>query len=394
MASLVRIGNTLSVVGGQLVTDAGGAPCCCGPGSAVKFAECCDGDPSIWVDAALVEGCQTIHVGELCYSRTGETAQIVDLERAGVAVMRRFGPETDGCVSGCYDSRCRPCPTECCIRALLPACRTDEARRCCILGSAYALRLTKTVEYRVWGAACLNEYNPGPNSCFTQFPSGACVGFVTDPLIESTETLRATMFHSGNDLFGYPCSGITPSANRFYRRTGRGWFVDGYTVDAQPINGRYEPIDESWQDQQFMLARGEMPQVAYIDVGDHGEACNASRTFTACERQETDLDPCPSPTNPIVRRDDIAVAGAWDCNGGRQVLTESGYRVSCASGNNPLTTYYTRTTTLEWTVEILSRVGCEQLNCSDGQPDPNGGGSGFIARPAGGCAGCRQESGL
>lgn len=372
---------------------------CCDGLNAVKFVECCDGDPVLWVLESLVAGCVSIKVGEFCYRNTGEVQAIADLEHAGISVLRAFTPNTgDGCVTDCRDERCRECPTACCVRAYLPPCRTDQPRRCCLLGSAYLLVYTKTVSYRLWGFDCASDLRAG-GGCFARLgQEPPCYGFQLDPLEEWVETTNASMIHTGEDAQGNSCSGVNPSGDRFIRRIGRRWTVERYTSDAEPVNGRYEDIDERTQDNRQHFARGEMPDVIYGQTQDRdangnpiGEACNFTGHFRSCARVESEIDPCPSPTNPLVRMDDVQISGTWDCNGGLQTVVETGERRSCGETEVPLRQYYRRETVISWTVTILSRQGCEVSTCADADPMPGGG---LLAGGDSGCLGCRDGKGL
>ena len=398
MAELITKDGRLVLRDGRLA-DASCLTECCDGLNAVKFVECCDGDPVLWVLESLVAGCVSIKVGEFCYRNTGEVQAIADLEHAGLSVLRAFTPNTgDGCVSDCRDERCRDCPTACCVRAYLPACRSDQPRRCCLLGSAYRLEYTRTVSYRLWGYDCASDLRPG-GGCFSRIgQEPPCYGYQTDPLEEWVETINATMIHTGEDAFGSSCSGVQPSGNRFIRRTGRRWTVERYTSDAEPVNGRYEPIDERTQDNRQHFARGEMPSVIYGQTEERdaqgnpiGEACNFSGHFRSCARAESEIDPCPSPTNPLVRIDDVQISGSWDCAGGVQTVVEQGERRSCGETSHPLSQFYRRETVTTWTVTILSRQGCEVETCADADPMPGGG---LLAGGSGGCAGCRGGPGL
>lgn len=397
MPRILRTGGKLATVGGRLVLDAGGAPCCCGPGFAVKFVECCNADPVLWVDQALVSGCQGIIVGGICYRSTGQVERISALESAGVDVIRAF-TAGDGCISGCFDPRCPTCATECCITAYMRGCLTTDPRRCCLLGSAYRLEYTETTTL----------LRTGWMAGFTIIDNGAQICIVYDPGIieEYTETRTGTVIHTGTDALGNSCSGVQPTANQTYRRYGRRHVYDQLQVDAPtrrviPINPRYEDIDERSQSDIPMFVRGELPDPLYLDTGVNdpltgvpiGNGCNFSTTFDSCERAGTDLDPCPSPTNPLVRRTINTISGAWNCEGGSQDLHTVDLEYACTREITPNVRTTITHTRREWTIQIMSTTGCEVESCADLDPPPNGGG-GLIGRPVGGCNGCRREPGL
>ena len=141
MAQLAFTGGKLIALDGKLA-DASCLDACCDGGDAIKFVECCDGEPSLWVAEDIAGSCTTIKVGELCYRNTGQAESISDIESAGGQVLRAFNETAgDGCVTDCYDNRCRACPRECCLRAFLPRCEVTAlgplgAAQCCGLGSA------------------------------------------------------------------------------------------------------------------------------------------------------------------------------------------------------------------------------------------------------------------
>jgi len=385
MSELLSISGRLATRDGRLL-DSACAAVCCTPQNAIRFTECCDGDPVIWVLESLGAGCRVIHVGQYCYTNTGERATLASLAAAGVPVLSAFNGD-DGCVSGCADPACRRCPIECCLTALLPGCRTDDVRRCCLLGSAYRIDYTERRTVRVWGYHCDQQYG---GTCYVEVPGG-CVGYYADPILEFESVLTTHTTHTGTDAFGQSCSGVQPTANRFYRRTGRRWVVDGYAAGGIPINGRYEDIDDRWQDDLPHFARGEMPTVAYLDVGDHGEACDGTTEFIQCERAGSDLDPCPSPDNPTIRITRNTISGSWNCDGGRQTLTIDDEQRFCPRTNPEFIARMLDVTVREWTVTILSRQGCEVSTCADANP---GGSGGLIGPPSGGCVGCRSGPGL
>ena len=399
MSRLLSIDGKLVSVAGSLLATGGGVDCCCDPANAVLFVECCDGDPRLWIAEAAVVGCEVVKVGEFCYRRTGETAKIPDLQAAGLIVLLQFNTAAgDGCVPQCFAAPCRQCPRECCLTVQLPACRNIDARRCCGMGSAYRLEYTETRDEVVTGVDC-----PGAG-CFGN--DTGCVGFTPPGGIRNERSvLTATMIYAGRDGFGVPCSGVTETANRFYRRTGQFWTRDAYQPVPQsnpssvvPINGRYEPIDEQWQDDQPHFGRGEHPPVHYMETDaldpngfPIGEACDFSRTVTFCLLG----GPCPSPTNTLGGVITESVEGAWDCSGGRQVhvLDRTDYTCSQTNGTN-LATRRVVTTTREWAWVVLSREGCEGDPCSSIPATP---GSGIpVGGPVadGGCAGCREGPGL
>lgn len=397
---LLRVGNKLARLDGRLITDEGGAPCCCGPGFAVKFVECCDADPTLWIAAEIVDGCEGVTVGELCYRSTGQVATIADLARAGVEVLRQFTPG-DGCTAGCTDPRCRACPVECCITAYLGGCLTTDPRRCCLLGSAYKLTYERVVEYRRTGPLSrgLTIIDGGVTRCVPGYDPGV--------VREFTETTSAVMWHTGTLNTGESCSGIQPSAHQTFRRTGRQFAADSIRYDTDQArwivtNPRYVEIDEFTQSDAPLFARGELPTILYLETDARtpdgfpiGNGCDFRRRVEVCAVQNPN-EPCPGPNNPIDTIYERAISGTFDCSGGTQTLTEYVTEFACAGQPNEVPMPSVRTTRHTWTVEILSRVGCEVQSCDDIGPDPNGGGSGLIAGggAGSGCAGCRQEPGL
>jgi hypothetical protein len=368
------------------------ADACCVSGEAIKFTECCDGDPVLWVWSQIAEHCASIGVGDRCYANTGERASIADLERSGIAVLRQF-TTGDGCRNGCGDERCRACPTACCLVGYVAPCRDIDPRRCCVFGSAYRLDYTERTTYRRVGYDCGRI-----GYCVTIIDGGGsrCIGYDIGVVEEWEETLTATVFHAGTDALGNSCSGYNTAGSRYYRKVGRVFEADGYTVQNQafvvPINPRYRDIDDRWADENLHFARGEMPTPEYVDVGQWGEACDAQQLWEQCERTGTELDPCPSDTNPLTRRRRVSVVGSWDCSGGRQTVTVTDDEYGCPRDPNPLATRTERITIREWRVVILSNVGCEVTTCADALPGDGSGG--LIGAPVGGCVSCRQSPGL
>jgi hypothetical protein len=412
---ILSIDGRLVRVGGSLLSTSGGVDCCCNPtDEAVLFVECCDGEPRLWIIATRADGCGTVKVGQFCYRNTGQRETVAAVEASGGVVLRAFNEAAgDGCVTDCFDDRCRPCPRECCIRVFLPRCEVTALgplgeARCCGLGSAYRLDYTERRTRLVTGYDCTG------GGCLTAPNGVGCIGFNPGVIIDEEALIRASVTWGGRGTDGDNCSGVMDTANRTFTTRTRAWRSGGYVLSGGavvPLIGIYEDEPGFRQDDIPHFQPGELPQVDYIatdrrftypDGVEMGifDACNTTSEVNLCERIGSPDDPCPSPTNPVTVRVIDSVVGSWDCTGGNQTHTTRTTTTTCALANQqaglPALVQETVVTVYrEWSLTVLSREGCEVDPCIDPAPSP---GPGTVIRPpppaGGGCSGCRQGPGL
>ena len=244
-----------------------GDPCCCAGGGALKARECCDGTPEVWVEVAAAARCggpggvirlRSGAEGEVgrCFTISGEFASDADIARLGLHVV---GGNAVECMTGCADDRCpSECPSGCCVFAWTPGCEEENGGRCCVLGSAYRLRVTRSY-HEV-------QTRPASNVYFSSGCEPPCIYDPREVTNRRSEVIEAEMVWHGEDpVLGGNCSGIENYARTVTTRSEHVWITDGDDVGGaegcavRARNGRYVDNDSSVVSDVPLLQRGEMP---------------------------------------------------------------------------------------------------------------------------------------
>lgn len=410
---------------GVLLTDEGGAPCCCGEDRVAHLVcECCDGDPCLW--QILPPGCfigRTIRMPDLrdesgnllCFRVTDTVRPVSELISAGIPFRQPTGVVClgEGDCRVFQGTECRVCRRECCICATLPDCQPDGFQRRCLLGSKY--RLEVTYNERI----LTTTRHSGQTS--TQSPECPCA--VTPDLFdlrtERNEWRASTVHARGLGCWEDPDTyerRVTVFRNGLECATGEAampWAVNE-DCTLRGCNGGESPTVQVLENSDTGLETG----LGALDLAYEGEAfatqhnrppdsegyispCAFDVTATVCERVGSELDPCPGPTNPIVRvvRERYQ-ADQPSCLAGHKVyeLWDTWY-VCGQSGSRLGVTTHTRRE-WAWNISIQSRNGCEAEGCDDPPaplaiiPSPR---PALIVPPAvrlSGCGGCRGEYGI
>ncbi len=420
-------GRLFRTAGHLLPADS--ANCCCNTGreKAYLFAECCDGDPKIWIAASAflpaLRPCPVVRFGTdqagkpLCFRNTGQEGDAEQLIAGGVSVLRSFNTAVgDGCTNNaqCLQAQvageCRECPAQCCLKGYPPVCRPGiDPRTCCVLGSAARVVKTYQRTERIFGCLfALQVTNQGMSWT---------AGLSVDPIYEQDWTVREEGLMVRQPPPGFFCSGLQPQCSTRTSLRERRWVMDGWrwsdtddlglpTLQAQivPINGRVETVvDTVTIDDQCRIS-DPYPTVIvgskYDPEADRyiESACNLSDAKLVCGGGV----PCPAPGNPWYYSEAWSLRGSFGCLYGSQFysyesVTKSspndlpaGYQNPHSSGENAQ--YRRIDIRITYEITPVSRVGCEVRDCADVPPDTGG-----VPGPQpvmGGCAGCRQGPGL
>jgi len=160
---LLRKEGKVSTRAGKVVDDSRRS-CCCDSPLATLFAECCNGEPRIWVaDTAQSVGvgrqCEIVKYQGKCFASVGTSPNVIkrpisELESEGISYISSFD-EGEGCIElpipggqySCFRSRqfklCPECPDRCCLTGGFVDCSTDpESIKTCTLGNRYRIRTT------------------------------------------------------------------------------------------------------------------------------------------------------------------------------------------------------------------------------------------------------------